>query len=269
MISFSEATRLDHTDQGFSVDLDPQWAVADKLHGGYLMAVLGRAVNEVAKEAEGAEASHPVAISTAFLRPPLPGPATVTVEPLRTGRRHASFRARLEQEGQSCIEALVTQGVLNESPSTWSSGPPPALPDETDCVHLPADSPGAAFKVPLLDVVEHRLDPSCLSFLNGRPSGQGRTSGWLRRADGQDWDPLSLLVALDPAPPVSLTLGINGWAPTLSLTAYLRRVPSPGPIRMSMQAQDISSGRMDETVLLWDSNDQLVAQASQLAGVRG
>ena len=43
MISFSEATRVRPTDQGFSVDLDPQWAVAEKLHGGYSVAVVGRA----------------------------------------------------------------------------------------------------------------------------------------------------------------------------------------------------------------------------------
>ncbi len=262
MISFSEATRVRPTDRGFSVDLDPQWAVADKLHGGYLMAVLGRAVTEVA------EPPHPVTISATFLRPPLPGPATVTVETLRAGRRHAFFRARLEQEGHACLEALVTQSTLDRAPSVWKAGPAPSLPDEHECLLLRADAPGAAFTVPLLDVVEHRLTPSSTGFLTGRPSDQGRTSGWLRRADGQDWDPLSLLVALDPVPPVSLTLGINGWAPTLSLTAYLRRLPAPGPVRMTMQAQDIAAGRMDETVLIWDADGELVAQAGQLAGVR-
>ncbi|AEV85177.1 hypothetical protein ACWT_4157 [Actinoplanes sp. SE50] len=120
----------------------------------------------------------------------------------------------------------------------------------------------------LLDVVDHRLDPSCLGFAVGQPSSTGQVSGWLRLSDGTDWDPWSLLVALDPSPPISLTLGIQGWAPTVSLTAYLRRLPAPGPLRMTMRAAEVTSGRMDETALLWDSKGALVAQATQLAAVR-
>ncbi len=35
-----------------------------------------------------------------------------------------------------------------------------------------------------------------------------------------------------------------------------------------MQAHDVVAGRMDETVLIWDADGELVAQAGQLAGVR-
>ncbi|WP_033337440.1 thioesterase family protein [Catenuloplanes japonicus] len=262
MGSFSEATALRAVDDGHEVTLDPQWAVGDKIHGGYLMAIVGRAVGEVATH------PHTVAASTVFLRPPLPGPATVTVEPLRTGGRHAYFRARLTQDGRPCLEALVTRGTLDDAAPTWASGPAPAVADEQDCVYLPAYQPGAPFRVPLLDVVEHRLERSCAGFLDGQPSGRGETSGWLRLADGADWDHDSLLVALDPAPPVSLTLGMTGWAPTVSLTAYLRRLPAPGPVQIVMQAREVTGGRMDETVHIWDTKGELVAQATQLAGVR-
>jgi len=107
-----------------------------------------------------------------------------------------------------------------------------------------------------------------LGFAAGQPSRDGRVAGWLRLADGADWDPLSLLIATDPAPPVSLTLGVTGWAPTLSLTAYVRRLPVPGPVRVVMHSSEITSGRMDEIVEVWDDGDNLVAQGIQLAAVR-
>jgi acyl-coenzyme A thioesterase PaaI-like protein len=262
MKTFAEATAVYAQDGAFRADLDPQWAVGDKLHGGYLMAVLGRAVTAASNH------PHTVAVSTSFLRPPAAGPATVIVTGLREGRGTAQYRARLEQDGQACAEALVTQGVLDDAEPWWAAAPAPELPAEDDCFLLPSEPPGAAFPVPLLDVVEHRLDPASLGFAVGQPSRKGRVDAWLRLADGADWDPLSLLVALDLAPPISLTLGVTGWAPTITFTAYARRLPVPGPLRVTMTAAEITSGRMDETVLAWDAKGNLVGQATQLAAVR-
>jgi hypothetical protein len=262
MKTFAQATAVTGDNGTYQAELDPQWAIGDKLHGGYLMAVLCRAV--------AAEAEHPhlVAVTTTFLRPPAPAPATVSVELLRSGRSSAQFRARLEQDGSPCAEALVTQGVLDEADAWWSGATPPDLPDEADCFRLPSDPPGAQFPVHLLDVVEHRLNPADLGFAVGQPSRTGRIAAWLRLVDGADWDPLSLLIALDPAPPISLTLGVTGWAPTITLTAYLRRLPAPGPVRVSMHATEITSGRMDELAFVWDAKGNLVAQATQLAAIR-
>ncbi|MBL7257796.1 thioesterase family protein [Paractinoplanes lichenicola] len=262
MKTFKEATTVVAADGALEADLDAAWAIGDKLHGGYLMAILGRAV------ATEAELPHLVSMTTTFLRPPAPGPARVTVDLLRAGRTAGQYRARLEQDGQPCAEALVTQGVLDSSAPWWGRAKPPALPAEDECFRLPAEAPGSPFPVPLLDLVEHRLDPAVLGFAMGQPSQDGQSAGWLRFADGADWDPLSLLIATDPAPPISLTLGLTGWAPTLSLTAYVRRLPAPGPLRFTMRSNEITSSRMDEIVEVWDSADTLVAQATQLAAVR-
>lgn len=263
MQTFAEATAVLPRGDAFEAHLDPQWAVGDKLHGGYLMAVLGRAA--------ATASDHPdlSAISTVFLRPPLPGNAAVAVEVLRTGVRSDQLRARLEQDGQVCAEALITQGALEDTGPWWTNAVAPTLPDEDDCYHLTSNpAPGPGFPVPLMDVVEHRVDPAALGFAIGNPATDGRVGAWLRMADGSDWDPLSVLVALDMVPPVSLVLGLPGWAPTITLTAYLRRRPAPGPLRVTMHATDITAGRMDETAQAWDAGGNLVAQATQLAAVR-
>ena len=259
-----EASDCADYESEFDVVLDAQWSVDTKLHGGYLLAILGRA----AAHAAGSGYRHLTAISGSFLVPPEPGPALVRVEVLRAGRSSAQLRARLIQHGVPSVEALITQGRITQADSWWSLLDPVELPDEQDCFLVPCDAPAAGFSVPLMDVVEQRLDPGVLGFAVGAPSGRGVIAGWQRLADGTDWDPLSLLIALDPVPPVSYDLGVPGWTPSVSLTAYIRALPAPGPVRVRMQATEITDDRMDEVAHVWDARGRLVAQSTQIAAIR-
>ena len=56
--------------------------------------------------------------------------------------------------------------------------------------------------------------------------------------------------------------------PTLELTVYVRAVPAPGPVRLLHRAQLIDAGRVDESCFVWDTTGRLVAQGTQLAGIR-
>lgn len=262
MGSFKEATCVEATGPGeFRADLDAQWRVGEKLHGGYLLAVVARAAADLA------EHPHLTAISGSFPMAPDPGPATVQVEFLQASRTLTQLRARLLQNGRSCVEALITQGTLTEDDPWWTNAEPVELPAPQDLLRFPATPPGGTFSIPFLDIVETRVDPTRLGFATGEPSRTGVITTWQRMEDA-DWDPLSLLVALDPVPPVSYDLGAPGWAPTLQLSAYIRRLPAPGPVLVRMNANDVTHNRMDETVLAWDSTGRLVAQANQFAAVR-
>ncbi len=264
MKSFLDATAVAVRDETYQATLDAQWSVGGRLHGGYLLAVLGRAACLHA----GQDHPHLTAISGSFVQSPVAGPAEVLVEVLRHGRGLTQVHARLSQDGATCVEALITLGVLVESDSWWTAAPPVDISDEQDCVPTAPQSPGGDFAVPLMEVVEQRLDPRHLGFVEGAPSGKGVIAGWQRLTDGSDWDPLALLVALDPVPPVTYDLGLTGWVPTLQLSAYIRRLPAPGPIRFRMHAADVTGGRIDETAHIWDAKGRLVAQATQFAAVR-
>lgn len=248
----------------FEAKLDGQWSIDSKLHGGYLLAVLGRAASESAGEVH----RHLTSITGTFLVPPDPGPAEANIEILHVGLDSTHMRGRLIQNGRLCIDALISVGSMPPNEVWWTSQKPIDLPSEDDCVLVPPSVPGSGLKVPLMEVVHQRLHPDTLGFAIGSPARQGEISGWQRLAEGRDWDPLSLLVALDPIPPASYDLGIPGWAPTVSLTAYIRARPAPGPVRVCLRANEVSGNRMDETVLVWDSQDRLVARATQLAAVR-
>jgi Acyl-CoA thioesterase C-terminal domain/Acyl-CoA thioesterase N-terminal domain len=252
MGTFKEATAMHVAGPAeFGVDLDPQWAIGTKLHGGYLLALVARGAAELSDH------PHLTAISGVFPSAPEPGPATVRVEVLKKGRSLTQLRSSLVQNGSVRVEALVTQGTLTEDDAWWSGMEKPPLPREEDCPRMPPEAPG--LRVPLLEVVETRIDPAVLGFATGQPAKLG---------DGSAWDPISLLVALDPSPPVSLDLGVYGWAPTLQLSAYIRRLPAPGPVNVRLHANELGNDRMDETAFAWDSTGRLVGQSVQLAGVR-
>ncbi|MFC5825715.1 thioesterase family protein [Nonomuraea insulae] len=266
MGNFREATALTaHGDDEFGAMLDPQWSVGTRLHGGYLLAVLGRAACE---STAGAGHPHVTAVSGTFVEPPEPGAAVARVETLRVGRSVAQVRAVLTQEGRTRVEAHVTLGLLDDADPWWSAHEPVHLPPEQECFLAPTDPPGGGMEVPLMAVVEERIDPEHLSFAFGAPAKRGVIATWQRLADGSDWDPLSLLVALDPVPPVTFDLGLSGWVPTIQLSAYIRRLPAPGPVRVRLAATDVGGDRIDEVAHVWDDKGRLVAQATQLAAVR-
>lgn len=262
---FEKATAVTTVGDGvYDVDISEQWAVGIKPQGGYLLGIMARAAADMVTDTH----PHLQSITSTFLRSPDIGPATVHVDVLRAGRGVSQVHASLVQNDAPCVDAVLVQGVLHDSDPWWSVATPAELPDESDCVRMPRRAPGAQFEVPLMDMVEHRLDPSGLGFTRGAPGGAGSVGGWIRLADGATWDPMSLLIALDSTPPAAFDLGLVGWAPTIQLSAYIRRLPAPGPVRVRTHATDIGDDRMDETTYAWDSKGRLVGQATQLTGVR-
>lgn len=284
---FATATMVKDLGQGqFEADLDPDFSVAGKVNGGYLLAVLFRAVTAHA-EASGSPAGHPRAATVHYLRSADAGPAQLQVEVLRAGRRTGQVRAQLWQDDQLQAEALFTlaeptadepapdgspaDGMTADEPAAvrtgahWSDEPPVGLPDEQDCFPMPVQPPGARFRVPLMGVVEERLDPAVLSFALGRPTGAGQLRGWVRIPDEDPLDAAGLMLVADALPPAVFDLGHTGWVPTLSLTVHLLGSPAPGPVRVRQQVHGMHGGLLSQVCDIWDSEGALVTHATQLA----
>jgi hypothetical protein len=259
MAGFTDATRVHAGDDGgFDADLDPLWTVGGKPNGGYLLAILARA----AVEAAGTH-PDPLTSSAVYLSPPDPGPAAVTVEVLRTGRSASQVRARLSQKDRTCVEALFTLGALAAAGEPrWVDAPAPPVAAEQDLLPTPAHAPGTGLRIDMLEQFEQRIDWQAV----GDPPGELR--GWLRLPDGAAWDPISLLFAADAFPPATFTLGSNGWTPTLELTVYVRALPAPGPLHVRQRARLLTETFVDQVCEIWDADDHLVAQATQLAAYR-
>ncbi|MGJ5833750.1 thioesterase family protein [Streptomyces ossamyceticus] len=252
----------------YDVDLSAGWTIISAVNGGYLLAVLGRALADTLPHAD------PFTVSAHYLTASQPGPAVIRTDVVRTGRTLSTGQASLLQyddEGREIerIRVLASYGDLDSLPGdVRTTAKPPAIPPIEQCFgpqDAPAPVPGSSA---ITDRLFLKLDPSTLGWALGAPSGNGEMRAWFGLADGRDPDPLSLLLAVDALPPTAFELGISGWVPTVELTVHVRCRPAPGPLRVSITTRNLAGGFLEEDAEVWDSADRLVAQSRQLARAR-
>ncbi|NEA66745.1 thioesterase family protein [Streptomyces sp. SID12488] len=252
----------------YDIELSAGWTVLGAVNGGYLLAVLGRALADTLPHGD------PFSVSAHYLTASRPGPAVVRTDVVRGGRSLSTGTASLFQyddQGQEVerIRVLASYGDLDALPDdVRTTAEPPALPPMDQCFG-PEDAPGP---VPggsaITDRLMLKLDPATLGWALGAPSGKGEMRSWFGLADGRDADPLALLLAVDALPPTAFDIGLSGWVPTVELTVHVRCRPAPGPLRVSITTRNLAGGFLEEDAEVWDSADRLVAQSRQLASVR-
>ena len=262
--SFAAVTAVRPVATGrFAATVHPNWTIGGKPNGGYLLAMIGRAVTEVSAH------EHVIAASAHYLHSPDPGPVEIGVEVLRSGRSASQLRAWLSQDGRPCVETLMTTSRLDPAAEPyWSAGVPQrgTAPPER-AIRVPGVNP-AGIPVPIMDEVDLRIDRDTMTWARGEPTGRGELRGWLSFLDGATWDPVALLYAVDAFPPATFDVEPTGWVPTLELTAYVRALPAPGGLQVLHRAHLIDSQRVDEQSWVWDTRGRVVAHATQLAGIR-
>jgi hypothetical protein len=250
----------------YDTDLSAGWTIIHAVNGGYLLAVLGRALGDALPHPD------PFTVSAHYLTASQPGPAVIRTEVVRTGRTLSTGQASLFQyapDGTEVerIRVLASYGDLDALPDdVRTSAKPPALPEWQHCLGLsdgpPPKIPGSSAITDRLDI---KLDPATVGWAVGAPSGKGEMRGWFALADGRDADPFSLLLTVDALPPTSFELGLTGWTPTVELTTHIRCRPAPGLLRVAITTRNLAGGFLEEDVEVWDSADRLVAQSRQLA----
>ncbi|GGY79898.1 thioesterase family protein [Streptomyces nitrosporeus] len=263
---FDRDTAVTLREEGvFDAELSAGWTIIHAVNGGYLLAMLGRALGEALPHAD------PFSVSAHYLTASVPGPAVIRTQVVRTGRTLSTGEASLFQYAEDGTEVerirvLATYGDLDQlSDEVRTSAEPPAFPPLERCLGTSdgtAPIPGSSAITERLDI---RLDPATVGWAVGAPSGKGEMRGWFSLADGRDADPLSLLLTVDALPPTSFELGLKGWTPTIELTAHIRCRPAAGPLRVSITTRNLAGGFLEEDADVWDSAGRLVAQSRQLA----
>ncbi|MEU8739456.1 thioesterase family protein [Streptomyces halstedii] len=263
---FDRDTEVTLRERGvYDAELSAGWTIIQAVNGGYLLAMLGRALSDALPH------SDPFSVSAHYLTASAPGPAVIRTQTVRTGRTLSTGQASLFQYAEDGTEVerirvLATYGDLDGlTDEVRTSAEPPAIPPREDCLGPgdgPAPIPGSSAITERLDI---KLDPATVGWAVGAPSGKGEMRGWFGLADGRDPDPFSLLLTVDALPPTAFELGLKGWTPTIELTTHIRCRPAPGPLRVSITTRNLAGGFLEEDADVWDSAGRLVAQSRQLA----
>jgi hypothetical protein len=117
----------------YDIDLSAGWTIISAVNGGYLLAVLGRAL------ADALPHNDPFTISAHYLTASQPGPAVIRTDIVRTGRTLSTGQASLFQyddEGREVerIRVLASYGDLDTLPDdVRTTARPPVFPPMDQC----------------------------------------------------------------------------------------------------------------------------------------
>lgn len=250
---------LDRGDGLWAATVHDGWDVADVPNGGYLMAIMSGAMTRASDRPD------PITLTTHFLSRATVGAADVRVEVLRSGRRFATVRAELSQNGRLVAASLGSFGDLSSDPgSPVLETPLPDVAPFDEC--LTADA-AAAFPTPSIAMrLGLRVDPRHTGFTVGEPHGVAEVAGWSEFPDGRSMDTHAVLVISDGFPPPIFNSGLPvAWTPTIELTVHMHRRPEGTRLAGAFRTGHIMGGYVEEDGVLWDSTGRLVAVSRQMA----
>lgn len=261
---FEKDTAADPLGDGrYAINLSDRWWVGRGPNGGYVAALLLRAMTAESNLA-GSDALPARSLNVHFFRPPEAGPAEVEVTLEHDGRVTRFLSARMIQDGEVKAKAMAVFSGEREGPdfdkSEMPDAPPPENLKEMDTTQAPV-------------AVFGRYRAMMISGFPGEAGDKAATMGWIRLRDEQPVDPVLAAAVLDvwfPAPFV--VFEELPFAPTLEYTVHFpRTIPEPGPpdwnlIRLT--AEEGTEGHFSEDAELWSRDGRLLAKARQMALLR-
>lgn len=270
-IGFEQATAVRTVSDGrLTAEVVPGWDVRGNPHGGYLLALVTRAIGTVVAQPD------PISVSATYLAPPRFGPAQLDVAVVRAGGRQSTATARLSQDGVVRLDVVATFGTLgDERPQLYGADPvAPAIPPADAC--LPRDALDGAEGEPIAlhERLALRFHPDT-GWLHGRPRGHPELHGWLRLAEEQaagnlPADLYAVLLFSDGMPPSLFEAEGRRTVhtPTVQLTTHVFARPSSSWLQGRFRTRVRTASFLDEDGDLWDEAGTLVATTRQLALLR-
>jgi len=257
-----EATRLQRlSDDRFEASLSPRYWGYTAAHGGYLAAILLRAMQErVADESRKARS-----LTVHFLRGPEVGPAEVQTEILRSGGKITSVSARMIQGGAPTTFAVAAFGSAFDGEGFQGARMPSVPPVET-LARMP----------PSKVEIDHRFEHhQCFGGAPFTGNARAHIGGYSRLEGARPIDALTLTLLCDAWwPALFPTLSDNkqaGACPTIDLTIHFRAelpLADSQPddfVLVELETQALAHGYLDESCRIWSNTGVLLAQTVQHA----
>ena len=269
--AFARATAAAPLGDGrYGVDIDPSWWIVMGPNGGYLAALLLRAV--LAEVADPGRRTRSLTVH--FLRRPDAGAAEVRVRVLRSGGSMTSVSAELVQHDKVAATALVALGADRADALEFDDGSGPtglpggeAPPPPEEVALVPVDP---TRDIPMRRHWEMRWVHGDRPFSPTGPDPAARCGGWLRLAEGDPVDDVVLAAMTDAwLPPVFSRTDEMVGVPTVDLTVHFRHRPSdPADYCFVDFLSPLSAdGYLVEHGQVRDRAGRLLAESRQLAAV--
>jgi acyl-CoA thioesterase len=255
----------------YAARVDPGWWIERGPNGGYVAALILRAVTAEVADPERRLRSFTVH----YLAPPAEGDVEIVVTVERQGRSMTSASARLVQQDRLLAIAVGAFSTSRPSIEFCTLVMPEVEPPESFEPMPTGEGTGPVMR----QRYEQRWALGPLPFSGGDEALSG---GWIRLArtelgdDRAAADPVRidqhLLVALADAwmPPVFGRITQPAAVPTIDLTVHLR---NPQPVDVDdwvlvvFRSAVASDGFIEEDGELWSRDGTLLAQSRQLAVV--
>ena len=245
----------------FGVRIDPGWWIVRGPNGGYIAALVLRAL----RAAVGTPPASPRSFTVHFTSPPTEGPAEVQTTLERVGRTVTTATARLEQGGKLRALALAAFGTPRTGPHFDHLVRPEVTPPERA---QPLASP---LPIPMRERYESRA-------VFGPPAAaapEAVTGGWIRlREDPGPPEPELLAAYTDAWPPAVFSqvapTTLSSGVPTVDLTVHFRAPwpPDADPRDFALvvfRSRIARDGFVEEDGEVWTRGGLLLAQSRQLA----
>ncbi len=266
---FERDTTVHHTGESaggkeFAARVSPDWKAGRGPNGGYLAAMLLRAMMGAVED----DSRAPRSLTIHYLRAPEPGPIAITVKVERQGRSLSSLSAQMRQERGTTALALAAFSVPWSGPEVTELPLPdvaPADPAQGSGVMRNFDGPEFLRNL----VLQPRLGGAPFAG----PEQPMEFGAWIGMREARALDAPALAFfsdALIPAP--FMQLPAPAPAPTVDLTIHFRTAlprSAAGDLHelcfARVRAGAMQEGFFEEDSTIWAADGTLLAQSRQLA----
>lgn len=252
-------------DGRFAGEIDPRWDVVRGPNGGYIAAIILRAL--LAAVDDPARSSRSLTIH--YTAPPTDGAITIDTTVERVGRSQTNVSARVEQDDRLIAIALGAFSIPRAGPELRDLEMPnhPA-PESVDTTVAPDFAP------PIAHRWERRVTIGSMPMVGTPTDPPAELGGWIRLPERQVLGAPAIAAVTDGwLPPLFGRTGLPLFVPTIDLTIHFRAtlpLPRATPddfVFARFRTGTVAEGFMEEDGEVWSVDGTLLAQSRQLAAV--
>ena len=264
---FEDSIIIDKSDENiFSMTPSKDYFVGNTPHGGYLTAVMQKALS--------LSMPHPHVINsnTLYLDRTEPKEISIHVDKIRESRGSSVGRVSLIQDEK--LRCMMT-GICSDfnymnGVNDLETLPPNIFNEKRDFfISLNFDNKQEGFTPSFIKQTKCDIAKQHAWWLKNEDDlgEEARCAGFISMGE-EIPDQFVLSFYSDFFPPVVMNkYGPLGWVPTLSLTTNIRQLPTTSELFMDVIAKDLNKGFFEQDCQIWDLNKNLVATSRQLTRI--